>query len=73
MSDRAVLHYFNGRGKMESIRWLLTVVEAEVNDRALSLTYFFIARADLIFVATFPQFDEMYLTSRDQYEKLLNG
>ncbi|XP_004077240.1 glutathione S-transferase A4 [Oryzias latipes] len=46
MSDRAVLHYFNGRGKMESIRWLLTVVEAE--------------------------FDEMYLTSRDQYEKLLN-
>nr|XP_046258692.1 glutathione S-transferase A4-like [Scatophagus argus] len=46
MSGRVVLHYFNGRGKMESIRWLLTVAEVE--------------------------FDEMYLTTRDQYEKLLS-
>ncbi|XP_008295786.1 glutathione S-transferase 3-like [Stegastes partitus] len=46
MSQRAVLHYFNGRGKMESIRWLLTLAEAE--------------------------YDEMFLTSRDQYVKLLN-
>ncbi|XP_023145331.1 glutathione S-transferase, alpha tandem duplicate 1 [Amphiprion ocellaris] len=46
MSERVILHYFNGRGKMESIRWLLTVAEVE--------------------------FDEMYLTGREQYEKLLN-
>ncbi|CAL8257312.1 unnamed protein product [Lota lota] len=45
MSEKVVLHYFNGRGKMESIRWLLTVAEVE--------------------------FDEVHLTSRDQYEKLL--
>ncbi|XP_022061009.2 glutathione S-transferase, alpha tandem duplicate 1 [Acanthochromis polyacanthus] len=45
MSERVILHYFNGRGKMESIRWLLTVAEVE--------------------------FDEMYLTNREQYEKLL--
>lgn len=30
MADKVVLHYFNGRGKMESIRWLLTVAEVEV-------------------------------------------
>nr|AAU44618.1 glutathione S-transferase [Oplegnathus fasciatus] len=46
MAGRVVLHYFNGRGKMESIRWLLTVAGVE--------------------------FDEMYLTTRDQYEKLLS-
>uniref|UniRef100_A0A8C4ZWX3 glutathione transferase n=1 Tax=Gadus morhua TaxID=8049 RepID=A0A8C4ZWX3_GADMO len=45
MSGKVVLHYFNGRGKMESIRWLLTVAEVE--------------------------FDEVHLTSRDDYEKLL--
>lgn len=31
MGERVVLHYFNGRGKMESIRWLLTVAEVEVS------------------------------------------
>lgn len=41
-----MLHYFNGRGKMESIRWLLTVAKVE--------------------------FDEVYLTTREQYEKLLS-
>lgn len=46
MADKVVLHYFNGRGKMESIRWLLTVAEVE--------------------------FDEVHLTTRDQYRKLLN-
>ncbi|KAF3708301.1 Glutathione S-transferase 3 [Channa argus] len=46
MAEKVVLHYFNGRGKMESLRWLLTVAEVE--------------------------FDEMYLTTRDQYEKLLS-
>ncbi|XP_054654920.1 glutathione S-transferase, alpha tandem duplicate 1 [Dunckerocampus dactyliophorus] len=40
------LHYFNGRGKMESIRWLLTVAQVE--------------------------FDEFFLTTREQYLKLLN-
>ncbi|XP_078129417.1 glutathione S-transferase A1-like isoform X2 [Sander vitreus] len=30
MAGKVVLHYFNGRGKMESIRWLLTVAEVEV-------------------------------------------
>ncbi|CAL8359945.1 unnamed protein product [Boreogadus saida] len=45
MSGKVVLHYFDGRGKMESIRWLLTVAEVE--------------------------FDEVHLTRRDQYEKLL--
>ncbi|XP_031733048.1 glutathione S-transferase 3-like [Anarrhichthys ocellatus] len=46
MAGKVVLHYFNGRGKMESIRWLLTVAEVE--------------------------FDEVYLTTREQYEKLLS-
>ncbi|KAA8577911.1 hypothetical protein FQN60_017444 [Etheostoma spectabile] len=46
MAGKVVLHYFNGRGKMESIRWLLTVAEVE--------------------------FDEIYLTTREQYEKLLS-
>ncbi|XP_076599839.1 glutathione S-transferase A4-like [Chaetodon auriga] len=27
-----VLHYFNGRGKMESIRWLLTVAQVEFDE-----------------------------------------
>ncbi|XP_075932832.1 glutathione S-transferase 3-like isoform X2 [Anarhichas minor] len=46
MAGKVVLHYFNGRGRMESIRWLLTVAEVE--------------------------FDEVYLTTREQYEKLLS-
>uniref|UniRef100_A0A671YQ26 Glutathione S-transferase n=1 Tax=Sparus aurata TaxID=8175 RepID=A0A671YQ26_SPAAU len=46
MAGKVVLHYFNGRGKMESIRWLLTVAEVE--------------------------FDEVHLTTRDQYKKLLS-
>ncbi|KAF1375808.1 hypothetical protein PFLUV_G00224020 [Perca fluviatilis] len=46
MAGKVVLHYFNGRGKMESIRWLLTVAEVE--------------------------FDEIYLATREQYEKLLS-
>ncbi|KAI3363138.1 hypothetical protein L3Q82_011790 [Scortum barcoo] len=46
MAGKVVLHYFNGRGKMESIRWLLTVAEVE--------------------------FDEIYLSTREQYEKLLS-
>uniref|UniRef100_A0A8C6NS55 Glutathione S-transferase n=1 Tax=Nothobranchius furzeri TaxID=105023 RepID=A0A8C6NS55_NOTFU len=46
MSEKVILHYFNARGKMESIRWLLTVAEVE--------------------------FDEVYLTTRDQYLKLLD-
>uniref|UniRef100_A0A3Q4BB63 Glutathione S-transferase n=1 Tax=Mola mola TaxID=94237 RepID=A0A3Q4BB63_MOLML len=46
MGDRVVLHYFNGRGKMESIRWLLAVANVE--------------------------FEEMYLTTREQYLKLLS-
>ena len=32
MSGKVVLHYFDGRGKMESIRWLLTVAEVEVSN-----------------------------------------
>ncbi|XP_078398028.1 glutathione S-transferase alpha-4-like [Cetorhinus maximus] len=39
------LHYFNGRGKMESIRWLLAAAGIE--------------------------FEEEYLETREQYEKLL--
>ncbi|NP_001316272.1 glutathione S-transferase, alpha tandem duplicate 1 [Kryptolebias marmoratus] len=46
MSGKVTLTYFNGRGKMESIRWLLTVAEVE--------------------------FDEVFLTTREQYLKLLN-
>ncbi|CAL8299847.1 unnamed protein product [Merluccius merluccius] len=45
MSGKVVLYYFNGRGRMESVRWLLAAAEVE--------------------------FDEVILTSRDQYEKLL--
>lgn len=32
MADKVVLYYFNGRGKMESIRWLLTVAEVEFDE-----------------------------------------
>ncbi|KAM9847333.1 glutathione S-transferase 3-like [Aulostomus maculatus] len=46
MAGKVVLHYFNGRGKMESIRWLLTVAQVE--------------------------FDEVYLTTREQYQRLLS-
>ncbi|XP_068182959.1 glutathione S-transferase A4-like [Antennarius striatus] len=46
MAGRVMLYYFNGRGKLESIRWLLTVAEVE--------------------------FDEIYITTREQYEKLLS-
>ncbi|XP_034057737.1 glutathione S-transferase, alpha tandem duplicate 1 [Gymnodraco acuticeps] len=46
MAGKVVLHYFNGRGKMESIRWLLTVAEVD--------------------------FDEVFLTTREQYLKLLS-
>ncbi|XP_059215776.1 glutathione S-transferase, alpha tandem duplicate 1 [Centropristis striata] len=46
MSGKVVLHYLNGRGKMESIRWLLAVAEVE--------------------------FEEMYVTTREQYLKLIS-
>jgi len=45
MSEKVVLYYFNGRGKMESIRWLLAVAGVE--------------------------FDEVHLTTREQYLKLM--
>uniref|UniRef100_A0A672MEZ0 Glutathione S-transferase 3-like n=1 Tax=Sinocyclocheilus grahami TaxID=75366 RepID=A0A672MEZ0_SINGR len=47
MSEKVVLRYFNGRGKMESIRWLLAAAGV--------------------------QFEEVFLTKREEYEKLLNG
>ncbi|XP_016359628.1 glutathione S-transferase 3-like isoform X2 [Sinocyclocheilus anshuiensis] len=46
MSEKVVLHYFNGRGKMESVRWLLAAAGV--------------------------QFEEVFLTKREEYEKLLN-
>ncbi|XP_067241573.1 glutathione S-transferase 3-like [Chanodichthys erythropterus] len=46
MSGKVVLHYFNGRGKMESIRWLLAAAGVE--------------------------FEEVFLTKREHYDKLLN-
>ncbi|XP_047458500.1 glutathione S-transferase 3-like [Mugil cephalus] len=46
MAGKVVLYYFNGRGRMESIRWLLTAADVE--------------------------FDEVFLTTREQYEKLLS-
>ncbi|XP_034538123.1 glutathione S-transferase-like [Notolabrus celidotus] len=36
MSGKVVLHYFNGRGKMESIRWLLTVAEVDYDEMLLT-------------------------------------
>ncbi|KAL0964665.1 hypothetical protein UPYG_G00327230 [Umbra pygmaea] len=36
MSGKVVLTYFNGRGKMESIRWLLTVAGVEFEEVNLS-------------------------------------
>ncbi|XP_061645086.1 glutathione S-transferase, alpha tandem duplicate 1 [Phyllopteryx taeniolatus] len=32
MADKVQLHYFNGRGKMESIRWLLSVAGVEFDE-----------------------------------------
>ncbi|XP_012695899.2 glutathione S-transferase 3-like [Clupea harengus] len=46
MSEKVVLYYFNGRGVMESIRWLLAAAGV--------------------------QFEEVLLTKREQFEKLLN-
>ncbi|XP_073691339.1 glutathione S-transferase 3-like [Garra rufa] len=46
MAQKVVLHYFNGRGKMEPVRWLLAAAGVE--------------------------FEEVFLTKREQYEKLLN-
>ncbi|XP_034040859.1 glutathione S-transferase alpha I-like isoform X2 [Thalassophryne amazonica] len=46
MAEKIVLHYFNTRGKMESIRWLLAAADVD--------------------------FDEVFLTTREQYEKLLS-
>ncbi|XP_076141689.1 glutathione S-transferase-like isoform X1 [Alosa pseudoharengus] len=46
MSEKIVLYYFDGRGKMESIRWLLAAAGV--------------------------QFEEVLLTKREQYVKLLN-
>ncbi|XP_029376254.1 glutathione S-transferase A4-like [Echeneis naucrates] len=45
MAEKVVLHYFNGRGKMETIRWLLTLADVE--------------------------FDECYLSTNEEYKKLL--
>ncbi|KAM6407349.1 uncharacterized protein J5M81_003562 [Pluvialis apricaria] len=47
MAGKPKLYYFNGRGKMESIRWLLAAAGVE--------------------------FEEEFLESREQYEKLLQG
>ncbi|XP_008320262.1 glutathione S-transferase 3-like [Cynoglossus semilaevis] len=46
MAEKVVLYYFNGRGRMEAIRWLLAAAGVE--------------------------FDEVILTERKQYEKLLS-
>ncbi|XP_051774114.1 glutathione S-transferase, alpha tandem duplicate 1 isoform X5 [Ctenopharyngodon idella] len=46
MSGKVVLHYFNGRGKMESIRWLLAAAGVE--------------------------FEEVFMTRREHYVKLLD-
>ncbi|CAJ1067549.1 glutathione S-transferase-like [Xyrichtys novacula] len=45
MAGKVTLYYFNTRGRMESIRWLLTVAEVD--------------------------FDEVYLTKREQYLELV--
>ncbi|XP_051774110.1 glutathione S-transferase, alpha tandem duplicate 1 isoform X1 [Ctenopharyngodon idella] len=36
MSGKVVLHYFNGRGKMESIRWLLAAAGVEFEEEFLT-------------------------------------
>ncbi|XP_074531295.1 glutathione S-transferase alpha I-like [Halichoeres trimaculatus] len=46
MAERVVLTYFDGRGKMESIRWLLTAAGVD--------------------------FDEVFLTKREDYQQLLD-
>ncbi|XP_067241570.1 glutathione S-transferase 3-like [Chanodichthys erythropterus] len=46
MSGKVVLHYFDGRGKMESIQWILAAAGVE--------------------------FEEVFLTKREHYDKLLN-
>ncbi|NXI61687.1 GSTA3 transferase, partial [Anseranas semipalmata] len=47
MSGKPKLYYFDGRGKMESVRWLLAAAGVE--------------------------FEEEFLETREQYEKLLQG
>lgn len=60
---------------MESIRWLLTVAEVEVrvSEALLSFRYTKPLECVLKSVISRSQFDEMYLTTREQYEKLLSG
>ncbi|XP_072247193.1 glutathione S-transferase, alpha tandem duplicate 1 [Leuresthes tenuis] len=36
MSGKVILHYFNGRGRMESIRWLLTVAGVEFEEQCIT-------------------------------------
>ncbi|CAH2248668.1 glutathione S-transferase 3 [Pelobates cultripes] len=45
MCEKPILHYFNGRGRMEPIRWLLAAAGVE--------------------------FEEKFVDTREQYEKLL--
>ncbi|NXY82553.1 GSTA3 transferase, partial [Alcedo cyanopectus] len=47
MAQKTKLYYFDGRGKMESVRWLLAAAGVE--------------------------FEEEFLETREQYEKLLKG
>uniref|UniRef100_A0A8C3L0F3 glutathione transferase n=1 Tax=Chrysolophus pictus TaxID=9089 RepID=A0A8C3L0F3_CHRPC len=47
MAAKPVLYYFDGRGKMESVRWLLAAAGVE--------------------------FEEVFLETREQYEKLLQS
>lgn len=41
MAAKPVLYYFNGRGKMESIRWLLAAAGVEVCSTFVTLFYVF--------------------------------
>ncbi|XP_075454316.1 glutathione S-transferase-like isoform X2 [Ascaphus truei] len=47
MAGKPKLHYFNGRGRMESVRWLLASAGVE--------------------------FEEEFIETREQYDKLLQG
>lgn len=40
MTGKPVLHYFNGRGRMESIRWLLAAAGVEVRCPRVGLVFF---------------------------------
>ncbi|PIO14845.1 hypothetical protein AB205_0067560 [Aquarana catesbeiana] len=70
MSDKPVLYYFNGRGKMESIRWALAAVGVEgAHDVGTPADLRIGCRVQ---PPSLP-FEEKLYDTKEEYEKLLKS